>query len=158
MEFNENLFFEISNQGNSIKIETLYLIKYDSEIDYDRNWIQCKVIVSGGAFSGEYISDLMTTDFEKFKHELNSLYTNLNSVAEFYDLESAVNIKIKGDGIGHFNAEIICNDSPGIETAQLKYEIDFDQTFIKGIVKQLNDITRKFPIKGDFNIQNNYNI
>ena len=158
MEFNENLFFEIKNQGNYIRIETLYLIKYDSEIDFDRNWIQCKIYASGGAFSGEYSRDLMTTDFEKFKHDLNSLYTNLNSSAEFYDLEEAVNIKIKGDGIGHFNAEITCNDSPGIEAAQLKFEIDFDQTFIKKIVKQLNIITRKFPIKGNFNIQNNYNI
>ena len=154
----ENLYFELNSQGNFVKIEPLGLITYNSSLDYDNNFIKCKIYVSGGAFSGEYSANLLTTDFEIFKHQLNSLYNNLNGSAEFSTLEDEINIKIKGDGIGHFNSVITCFDFPGIYSSKLVFGIDFDQTFIKTIVRQINEITKKFPIKGNFTINNNYNI
>lgn len=154
----ENLFFEINSQGNFVKIETLGLINYSSNLDYDNNYIKCNIYVSGGAFSGSYNADILTVEFEEFKHELNSLYNNFNGTAEFSNLEGEINIKIKGDGIGHFNARIECIDFPGINSSELIFEIEFDQTFIKKIVSQINQITKEFPIKGSFNIKNNYNL
>ena len=158
MNLNENLFFEIKSLGNFLKIEVLNLVNENSELDWDNNWINCKIYVSGGAFSGNYSAEIMTFEFEKFKHDLNSLYENLNGTAEFQEIENYIIVKVKGDGIGHFNAEIICFDYPGIDSAKLEFEIYFDQTFIKEIVNQLNQITKEFPITGDFKIQNNYNV
>jgi hypothetical protein len=154
----ENLYFEINSQGNLLKIETLNQVYENSDLDWDNNWIKCKIYVSGGVFSGNYFAELQTVDFEKFKCDINSLYENLNGVIEFNDLEGYVNIEIKGDGIGHFKCITTCEDFPGINSATLSFEIDFDQTYIKKIVYQLNEITKKFPIKGNYTIQNNYNI
>lgn len=89
---------------------------------------------------------------------MNSLYDNLKGIAEFSNLEGEINIKIRGDGIGHFNALITCCDFPSVYSSKLIFEIEFDQTFIKKIVSQINQITKEFPIKGSWNIKNNYNL
>lgn len=154
----DNLYLEIKNQGNFIRIETLNLVYSNSDVDYDNNWINCNVYVKGGVFSGSYSINMLTLDFETLKHKLNSLYENLNGAIEFRDLEGHIDMKIKGDGIGHFNCEVSCYDFLGVYSANLNFEIDFDQTFIKAMVVQLNEITKRFPIKGSFRIKNNYKI
>ncbi|HMR19333.1 MAG TPA: hypothetical protein PKA53_08545 [Sphingobacterium sp.] len=80
--------------GNSIIIRPIGLINYNSDLDWDRNWVKTK---------------------------------------------------------------IICNDQPGLYSSQLKYEVHFDQTYIKDWVRKINEVTKIFPITGDFN-KNNYNI
>lgn len=158
MNIDENPFFEIKSQGNFIKIIANNLINYNSDIDYDKNWIECDIEVCGGAFQGKYSAEIMTTTFEIFKQELSVLYNKLNTKAKFEDLENYCLINISGDGSGKLNAKIECNDKPGIYAANLSFEIDFDQTFLKTIINQLNHITKEFPIVGDFKISNNYNL
>ena len=158
MNIAENLFFEIKNQGNFIKIIANNLINYNSDIDFDKNWIDCEIEVCGGAFQGKYSAEIMTTTFEIFKQELSVLFNKLNTNAKFENLENYCSINISGDGSGKLNAEIECNDKPGIYSANLSFEIDFDQTFLKTIINQLNHITKEFPITGDFKISNNYDL
>lgn len=158
MDTIENSFFEISSHGNFVKISALARINYNSELDYDNNWIRCLIEVSGGSFNGAYEADIITTTFEIFKQELHKLYDDLRGKAVFSDLEDYIEIEVIGNGSGLLKANVICNDQPGIYSAVLKYEIDFDQTYIKDIVNQLNEITIKFPIRGDFKIKNNFDI
>lgn len=150
----DELIFEIFDAGDIVKIEPLELIKYDSELDWDRNWIKTKITVKGGAFSGQYQADIMTVDFEKFKQELSKLYDNLKGGAIFEDLEHALQLKIQGDGIGHFEVQVTANDNPGINSSKLSFTMAFDQTEIKHLVNQLDKITKAFPITGDFKIKN----
>lgn len=150
----QDIKFEISDQGNLIRLEPFELNKYDSDMDWDKNWIKTKITVNAGNFSGHYEGELMTTDFEKFKQELFQLYDNLKGTAHFNDLEGYLNLKIKGDGLGHFEVKVVACDSPGIDSNHLSFFLSFDQTLIKELVQQLENITKQFPISGDFKIQN----
>ena len=72
----------------------------------------------------------------------------LNGIATFHTLESQVEIKIVGDGIGHLKAECEVMDYAGTGN-KLVFEINFDQTHIPKILNQLEKITKKFPKIGE---------
>lgn len=132
--------------GQSISITVIGFLVIDATSNWDKNWLKTKISVQAGAFSGIYDADLTTFDFENFKQDLNSLYENLNSEIEFKDLEGYLYMKIKGNGLGNINAEISCSDDPGINTATLNFELNFDQTYIKPVIQRLNNITNKYPV------------
>lgn len=146
---NENsTYFEISENGNLIRIDILGLNYPNAEDDWDRNCLKSIISAKADAFSGNFKADLMTTDFETFKNELTNLYDKLKGIATFNTLESQVDIKITGDGIGHLKAKCEVMDYAGIGN-KLEFEIDFDQTQIPKIVNQLENIITKFPVSGD---------
>jgi hypothetical protein len=144
------LYFEITDCGNSIRLEPVELVKYDSELVYDKNRIKTKVTVKGGNFSGQYFGDFSTIDLENFRLDLHRLYDNLNSTVRFCDLEGYLDIRIIGDGIGHFQVKVRACDVPGIYGSELSFEMAFDQTEIKNLERQLYEITKLYPIIGDF--------
>ena len=144
----ETLFFEISESGNLIRIDLIGLNYPTAELDWDRNWIRGFVKVKAGAFSGEFKADFMTVDFVDFKKELTKIYDTLKGIVTFQTLESQVEIKIIGDGIGHLNAECVVMDNAGSGN-KLEFEISFDQTHIPKILNQLEKITDKFPKSGE---------
>lgn len=146
----DSTFFEISDNGNLIRIE---LVKYNhpnAELDWDKNWVCGIVNVKAGAFSGEFQADFMTLDFVVFKNEMEKLYDKLNGIATFHTMEEQVLIKITGDGIGHLKADCVVMDYTGIGNC-LKFDVEFDQTHIPGILNQLNRIINKFPKVGELN-------
>ena len=150
----DDIYFELSDAGDIVRLEPIKLIDEKSALDWDRNHITTKITLKGGAFSGQYQADIMTVDFEKFKQDLSKLYDNLNGSAVFEDIEHALQLKIKGDGNGHFEVNVKANDSPGIYGNELNFTMAFDQTQIKSLVNQLDKITKRFPITGDFKIKN----
>ena len=62
----QELYFELFDAGNIVRLEPLKLIAYDADLDWDKNWVKTTVTVKGGKFSGQYSGDMMTVDFEKF--------------------------------------------------------------------------------------------
>lgn len=154
MDERKEIYFEIFDAGDLVRLEPIELIKYNSDVDWDKNWIKTQVTIKGGKFSGQYSGDFMTVDFEKFKQELSMLYDNLQGTANFNDLEGYLELKITGDGIGHFEVDVKACDQPGVNASELTFTMGFDQTEIKDLVNQLDRITKQFPITGDFNIKN----
>lgn len=150
----EEIYFEIKDSGNFVRIEPQKLTNSNSELNWDNNWVVSRFVIKGGSFSGGYHGEVMTIDFEKFKQELSKLYDELEGKAEFRDLEGYLKISISGDGIGHFETEIVACDNPGIYGSELRFSLQFDQTQINEIVSQLDRIVKEFPIKGDFKIKN----
>jgi len=150
----DDIYFELSDAGNIVRLDPIKLVYENSTLDWDRNYIQTKITVKGGAFSGQYQAEIMTVDFEKFKQELRKLYDNLKGGAIFEDLEHALQLEIHGDGIGHFEVEVTANDKPGIDSSKLNFTMAFDQTEIERLVNQLDNITKAFPITGNFKIKN----
>jgi hypothetical protein len=140
-------YFEISESEKFVKVEVLEFINYDSDSDWDKNWLKSRVTVAVGAFHGEYLADFQTIDFERFKIGLHKLYDNLAGAVMFDPLEGHLLIKIIGDGIGHFNVDVEASDKPNYG-GELSFSIDIDQTYIMPIVKQLSAITNEFPIIG----------
>lgn len=91
----------------------------------------------------------MNYDFHNFKQELAKFYDNLNETVEFKDLEGYLNLKIIGDGLGHFEVIVNACDHPGINGAHLSNTLNFDQTQLKKLLNQLNRIIKHFPIIAD---------
>jgi hypothetical protein len=143
-------FFEISDNGNIVKVEVLNFI-WDSGSDWDRNWVKSKVTIKAGRFSGEYEADLRTVDFIAFEKQFSALYDNLNGAAAFHDIERYLDLRIIGDGIGHFEIDVTANDNPGSNPRELTFTMNIDQTFIKPIVKQVKGIIEQFPLIGTLN-------
>lgn len=78
----------------------------------------------------------------------------LNDTATFKTLEGQIEVRCVGDGIGHFTVECSAMDQPGIGN-ELNVTMSFDQTIIPDLLRQLDKITRTFPIQGtDVNVRN----
>lgn len=142
-------FFEISDSEDFVKVEVLDYITYSSALDWDKNWIKASVSIKAGGFTGQYAAEFMTVDFKRFEKDFSALYDNLSGGAVFHDLEGYLQLKVLGDGIGHFNLNVEACDKPGIYGVKLIFELNFDQTFIKPIARQLKEITDTFPVVGN---------
>lgn len=130
----------------------------DSTDFWDGNWINARIKIKVGGFIGDYIAQLRNVDFLDFKSALERLYDKLDGYANFYCLDDYIQIKIKGDGLGHFLADCVAIDNPGMYAHELKFSIDFDQTEIHSLTKMIDDILIKFPIKEIEQIQKNKGI
>jgi hypothetical protein len=148
MNETEPSYFEIKDTGDYIRIELLKLSYPDSAFDFDRNCIKSIVTVKAGGFNGHFDCELMTTDFVSLNTGLSKLYDKLSGVASFNTIEGQVEMKITGDGIGHFTADCSVMDNEGIGNT-LEFEITFDQTLIPEMLNQLENILKDFPVTGD---------
>jgi hypothetical protein len=146
-------YFEITDAGDIIRLEPINLSYPNADLDWDRSWLKTKVTVQGRVFSGQFVAEFMTVDFEKFRRELKALDKDFNGNATFKPIEEQLVLSIKGDGLGHF--EVDCEATPEHHLGQtLTFSMSFDQTQLKDYVRQLDRITKAFPIDGDFMIQN----
>jgi hypothetical protein len=146
-------YFEIFDGADLIRIEPYQAVKYDSQLDWDRNWIKTKVKIKCGVFSGQYIADFMTTDFELLKRDFKRLDKDFNGTAKFEPLEGQLTLNISGDGLGHFEVNCVSQDQPGLG-ATLSFTIGFDQTALTRLIIELDKITKAFPISGDMTLKN----
>ena len=153
MTQSSEIYFEIFDGGDLIRIEPYQAVKYDSQLDWDRNWIKTKVTIKGGVFSGQYIADFMTTDFELLKRDFKRLDKDFNGTAKFEPLEGQLILNISGHGLGHFEVKCISQDQPGIG-ATLSFTLGFDQTELRRLTIELDKITKAFPISGDMTLKN----
>lgn len=114
---------------------------------WDGNWINTRIKIKAGGFIGDYEAQLRNVDFLYFKTGLENLYDKLDGCANFYCLEDYLQIKIEGDGLGHFSANCIANDNPGTGGCELKFSLEFDQTEIHGLTEMIDNLLEDFPIK-----------
>lgn len=143
-------YFEIKDGTDFIRIEVLKQNFPEGDLDWDRNSLNCDVLVQCGAFSGEFNADLMSWDFDIFKTELEYLYENLNRRAIFEGIESQITILVQGDGIGHLNTTCQIMDYAG-NGNELNCELEFDQTQLPEIIGQLEKIMSEYKVYGRIN-------
>lgn len=148
-----NLYFEICDGGDIIRFQPIQAYDDTSQLEWDRNLVRTKVIVKGGVFSGEFTADFMTTDFELFKRNLKNLNNDFKGTAKLEPLEGQLILNITGDGLGHFEVNCKATDQPGFG-GTLSFTLNFDQTELIRLIVDIDKITKAFPIKGDFKIQN----
>ena len=146
-------YFEIFDGGDMIRVVLYQAIKDSSELEWDRNWIKTKVTIKGGVFSGQYVADFMTTDFELLKRDFKKLDKDFNTTANFEPLEGQLKLNISGDGLGHFEVKCIAQDQPGVG-GTLSFILSFDQTELARLINELDKITKAFPISGDMTLKN----
>lgn len=145
MEAQNDIYFEISNNGYVVRVEPQERTHLGAANYWDKNWITTSVTVRCSAFSGKYEADFMASDFETFKRELELLYDNLKGGAMFSGLEGQLELRCIGDGLGHIEIKVFAQENPGYG-GNLTYTMSIDQTFIKPLVQQLDKITKAFPV------------
>lgn len=143
----ETIFFELEEGENFLRISVIGFAHPDAELDWDRNWLTSNLTLKAGGFLGKFDCELMTTDFIRFKEQLSKLYEKMNGNAFFDTREEQVAIKIEGDGLGHFRADCTAIDFPGTGN-KLEFELNFDQTAIPDLIRQLDSIIHTFPKTG----------
>ncbi len=153
MKFSDDIYLLFTDAGDMVRIEPIGLTHPNAELDWDRNWIKANVTVKGGVFSGQFVAEFMTTDFEYFKQQLKKLDNDFTASVLFEPVEQQLVLKIKGDGFGHFELDCEATPEPHLGTT-LSFSLSFDQTQIRDYIHQLDRITKAFPIDGDFNIHN----
>lgn len=153
MTHTSDIYFEIFDSGDLIRLEPIKTQDDTSQLDWDRNWVRTKVTVKGGVFSGQYIADFMTTDFELLKRDFKQLDKNFKGTAKLEPLERQLLLDITGDGLGHFNVKCTAKDQPNYG-GTLSFNLSFDQTELARLINELDRITKAFPIKGNFKIKN----
>jgi len=137
----------IGSGGKHLRIEPTRR-EFPAATDYwDQNWLYANVRVQAGAFTGRYEALLRSDEFRDFRDQLAPLYENLIGDAKFESLEEWVRIHVTGDGRGHFLARCTSRDQPGMGNT-LTFEIEFDQTAVPQILRDLDELLRAFPVNG----------
>lgn len=140
----DELFFEIFDRGNYIRVSPLKYVYPDSE-EWDSAWIDVKIEVKAGAFTAKYKAGLRTSDFKILKEYFGYIYSHLDGEFKFEDIEHHFELNLKGDGIGHFEIYCTVSDEPGYMESSLSFYLSIDQTQIMPIVWQLDEILNRFP-------------
>jgi len=116
----------------------------DAENEWDNQWLRVNIAVKAGAFNGSFTAGMMISEFKILHDYFSLLYNNLKGEIAFESIEYNLEMNIKGDGIGHFNAQVTARDDT-FEGAVIKFHINFDQTFLPEIINQLEDIIKTYP-------------
>ncbi|MDB5154950.1 MAG: hypothetical protein JWR54_3701 [Mucilaginibacter sp.] len=82
------IFLEIKDQTNWIKVSPKQFTYADADLAWDSNWIDTEVTTAAGRFSANYQAQFMSVECRTFKERLEYLYNHLDSSAKFEGLES----------------------------------------------------------------------
>jgi hypothetical protein len=119
----------------------------DADDYWDGNWIYSNVAIVVGSFRGSYEAMLRTGEFVQFRDDLKVLHDKLKGAATFQTMEHWLAIQVEGDGRGHFTAKCEARDQPGMGN-RLLFDLAFDQTELPALLRDLDELTRAFPVRG----------
>ena len=113
---------------------------------HDDNWLQTRVSVSAGAFSGTYDAAFLTDELLRFRDELQVLYRSLRGEAQFSSLEEQLSLRLSGNGRGEVLLKGLAVDVAGTGN-RLEFELLLDQTHLLLALEGLNEILSRFPVR-----------
>ena len=102
------------------------------------------VTVRTGKFHGSAECFFCRSDFETLLLALQSLDLSLQGGHEFDPIESQLNFSIEIDKLGHLNCSGVLFEKAGGWGASVKFEIEFDQTALKPLIRNLEEFILSF--------------
>ena len=138
----DKLFFEISSGADHFRLTPFDYNNYNTSISWDLNWVGTLAEVKAGAFSGKCVINLMSVDFRTLRDYFKYIYDHLSAEFDFEPYESNIKLKLKGDGMGHFEMACILSESTYLGNS-LNFHLFIDQTQIMPLVRQLDAIMEK---------------
>ena len=133
--------------SNHIQIDVQNYERASSEDSYDSNWLTCSVSVSCGAWIGRNFSvSLQTSDFKMFLDGVLKLNVSLKGEATFSTIEEQLDFKMVGNGLGkiEIKGQAMSSHDP---YCALQFNFEIDQTYLRQIEKQLQQIISVFPFR-----------
>jgi len=119
----------------------------DSTNETDLNWLNIKASVSVGGFRCEIRQNLYTDELNNFKNDLEKLHHTLNGVAELFDMEGWIYLKLVGDEMGHILCHGEITDGYNYDNC-LKFVTTLDQTFLPETIDALVEVLKAYPVIG----------
>ena len=133
----EDLFFEIKESGSFLR-----LLPGKSQ---SHGFIKTHIEIKAGVFSGNYEAEFQLWDYNYLSEKFSYIYDNLDANFDFQNLERDLELKISGDGTGHFNVVVSAYDAKRFPNENsLKFELFIDQTYIKDYIYQLGKIIKAY--------------
>jgi hypothetical protein len=141
------LNFIIIGEDTQIEIEVIRR-KYPNATDYwDINWVDCTVSVNIPGYKAHFSADLTTNEIRDFYSELIRMETNLKGQAKLNNLDGYLDVEGEMNNTGRiiWSAELCYPAGYG---AKLSFDFEADQSFLKELIKQLEQILTVFPVTG----------
>ncbi len=118
---------------------------------WDGNWLACTAEVAAGAFRGSLDRLIRNEDIVRFHSGVVELHRRLTGEALFDTLEGWFDLRLIGDGRGHVEARGRLRDDM-VEGNVLEFRLEFDQTYLPGLLSQLKAAMEAFPVIGNPNV------
>ena len=90
---------------------------------------------------------LRTDELARLRSGLVQVRADLKGAASFESMEEWLQMTVEGDGRGRVVAKGEARDQPGTGNT-LRFELDFDQTELRGALASLDAVLAAFPVKG----------
>jgi hypothetical protein len=105
-------------------------------------WLRADVEVSVQCFKGAVSAYFEGYDFREFEKKLRPLYDSLKGIAEFSSREQQVLFSLEGNGRGSISVSGEAW-SQACYGSRLEFSFEIDQTFLPGVLAQLEQINAK---------------
>ena len=102
------------------------------------DWIKGMVQIDVGSFQGELEIWLCVSDMIRFKEQLETVYKNLEGVAEFKTIEDQLAIRIEVNKLGHVQASGHALDDFESRN-KLHFNINYDQTLLWHTIAEIDE-------------------
>lgn len=140
-------FHLLGEENERVEMEVLSR-KHPNSSDYwDVNWIVSKINVEIPGYLGQFYVDLRTDELRDFVDELKLMSSSLKGKAILKNLDSTIHFECEMN----YSGQIMWSGEtcyPAGYGAVLKFEFKSDQSYLKRLIKELDDILSVFPVIG----------
>ncbi len=135
-------------QVGALKVSVCQSPLNDGEDLWDANWLDvtAEIDLPGQAWVRATGPFLMTSDLAEFLTELRRMNETLSGTAELQPLEPNLRVQLAFCSTGQLLTEIAL--TPDHPTQTHTFELELDQTYLPGIIRQLDTILERFPVRG----------
>lgn len=139
--------FQISGDDAKIEIAVNSRSHPQSSDYWDGNWIASTIKIEIPGYKAQFNADLRTDELRDFVNELKEMDKKLKGKANLVNLDGYLELEAELDIRGRISwiAETCYPAGMG---AVLKFDFYSDQSYLKGIINEIEAILSVFPVLG----------
>ncbi|GGA40859.1 WapI family immunity protein [Psychrobacillus lasiicapitis] len=139
--------FRLLGEKTKVEIEILGREHPNSYDYWDGNWVVSNVKVQIPGYYVDFNASLRTDEIRDFVDDLKLMDRHLSGKAILNNLDSFIHFEGKMDKLGHieWSGETCYPVGTG---AVLSFEFMSNQSYLKDLIKDLEDITDVYPVIG----------
>jgi hypothetical protein len=120
----------------------------DASDYWDGNWLTVRATMHVGQSS--VITEgpiLMTTDFDRFRSELEKMHETLGGEASLSGYEPNLKVTLRASSLGQISGEV--EITPDQLSEFHRFDIGFDQSYLPPLITACEAIVERFPVIGE---------
>ncbi len=120
----------------------------DSDDDWDGNWMHVVAQVTAPGTQVKAAGALLhLSECQQFRDGCQALHDTLQGEAVLGGLEPNLRITLRAESLGHIRCELRITPDP--QTQHHQFDSAIDQSHLPAILRDLDDVLRRFPIRGN---------